>query len=175
MLNEEFIVDSDAFITPYRTFYPLDLFPDFWSFIRREILSDNIKILDLVYVEIAPETDPLSDWLSAIKNLKKIDHRDSTIINNYSNILNYIQSCPFYKPAALHSWATGTVADPWIVATAISHSFTVITFEKPNAGLIKNQPSKDVKIPDICKQFNVKYESLFYMMRKLGFRNKVLG
>ena len=136
---------------------------------------DNIKILDLVYDEIAPEADPLSDWLSAIRNLRKIDHRDSTIISNYSNILNYIQSCPFYKPAALHSWATGTAADPWIIATAISHSFTVITFEKPNAVLSDKQPSRDAKIPDICREFNVKCNDLYYMMRKLGLRSKVLG
>jgi hypothetical protein len=62
------------------------------------------------------------------------------------------------------------VADPWLIAAAIKHSYTVITFEKSNVGLNVNQPSKSVKIPDICKQFNVNCEDLFYMMRILGFK-----
>jgi len=170
MSNEIFIIDSDALIRPYRFFYPFDMFPDFWNFIEREISVKNIKILDMVYDEIATGGDALSNWFSGIKDIEKIERREISIINSYSNILKYIQNCGLYKINALNSWSTGTVAHPWIIATAHSLSYTVITFETSNAGLSKNQQSKDAKIPDICKQFNVKCNDLYYMMRKLGFR-----
>jgi len=49
MSNEIFILDSDALIKPSRFFYPFDMFPDFWKFIKDEIITGNIKILDKVY------------------------------------------------------------------------------------------------------------------------------
>ena len=170
MVSEEFIIDADTLITPYKIFYPFDMFPDFWDFIGQKMKSEEIKTLDLVYNEIARGNDSLRDWLLSIKGIKKIERKNNVIISNYGNILNYISTCGFYKIEALNSWSTATTADPWLIATALNHSYTVITFEKPNQSLNSKQKTKDVKIPDICNEFNVKCENLYYMMRQLGFK-----
>jgi hypothetical protein len=116
--------------------------------------------------------DSLSNWLASIKNIEFVDHRSSTIIGHYTDILNYIQTCQLYKIEALNNWSSNATADPWLIATALAHSYTVITFEKSNVNLSMNNPSKDAKIPDICKRFNIKCENLYYMMRQLGFTEK---
>jgi len=173
MSSEKFIIDTDTLITPYRLFYPFDMFPDFWDCVEQKIKTGEIKILDMVYKEISEGGDQLSDWLSAIGDIGQIERKDSTVIAHYGNILNYINTSPLYKVEALNSWAKTSTADPWLIAAALAHSYTVITFEKSNAGLNANQPSKDAKIPDICRQFNVKCESLYYMTRQVGFRRNV--
>jgi hypothetical protein len=48
--------------------------------------------------------------------------------------------------------------------------YTVITFETFNQGLNINQPSKVVKIPNVCQQFDVVCKDLYYMMHKLSIR-----
>ena len=170
MPGEKFIIDSDALITPYRSFYSFDFLPKFWSFAEQNIVAKNIMILDKVYDEIVDEGDALSNWLVNVINIEMVSSKDSTLITHYSDILNYINTSPLYKNEALNSWASNTSADAWLIAAALTHSYTVITFERPNAGLNDRQPSKDAKIPDICKQFNVKCENLYYMMRQLDFK-----
>jgi len=149
------------------------MFADFWNFMEQKIGAKEVKILDIVYDEIAKGGDQLSNWLSSLKNIELTRHADSTIITHYSDILNYIQNCPFYKPQALNTWSIATTADPWLIATALTHSYTVITFEKSNTGLSVKMPSRDAKIPDVCKQFNVRYDDLYYMMRQLGFKRTI--
>jgi hypothetical protein len=170
MASEIFLIDSDALIAPYHLYYAFDLLHYFWSFVSENITLKKIKIMDKVYDEITANDDDLSNWLSAVDDLDLVEYKDSEIIGCYGNILNYIQGSPLYQDTALKSWSASNVADPWLIAAAKKYSYTVITFETPNASLNTSQPTKKVKIPDICRQFDVKYENLFYMMRKLGWK-----
>jgi hypothetical protein len=84
--------------------------------------------------------------------------------------MNYIRTSGFYSSIALNAWAQGNKADPWIIAAAMAYNYTVITFETFNQGLNINQPSKIVKIPNVCQQFDVVCKDLYYMMHKLSIR-----
>jgi hypothetical protein len=168
--SEVFIIDSNILIEPYRTYYSFDFVPGFWNFIEQRIIAKRIVILDLVYNEIAIGTDILSKWIKAIPNLKPLNHKDAEYLKHYTAILNYIQTSKSYSSAAKRGWHAPTVADPFLIAVAIQNNHTVITAEKSNAGLNSTNPSSKVKIPDICTQFNVKCENLFYMLARLGFK-----
>ena len=80
MTSESFVLDSNALITPYRSFYPFDLMSFFWDFISKNISSNKIVILDMVYDEIIREDDLLEKWLSSIDNSKIITHKNEQII-----------------------------------------------------------------------------------------------
>ena len=67
-------------------------------------------------------------------------------------------------------WSKGSVADPWLIATASEHNYTLVTFEVPNKGLNSRYPSKNAKIPDIAKVFEVEVANLYHMIRELGFK-----
>ena len=54
-----YLVDSDTFITPFKTYYPFDFAPSFWAFLGNNILNNNIAVLSKVYAEIANGTDEL--------------------------------------------------------------------------------------------------------------------
>jgi hypothetical protein len=168
--NDTFIIDSNALITPYKFYYSFEIAPQFWDAIAEHITLKNIVILDKVFDEIASKDDPLSQWIKNIDGLEQISYRNSEIIDSYGKIMNYIGTSGFYSSIALNAWAQGNKADPWIIAAAVTYNYTVITFETFNQGLNINQPSKIVKIPNVCQQFDVACKDLYYMMHKLSIR-----
>lgn len=168
--NEVFIIDSNILIEPHKTYYSFDFVPEFWCFIKKNIATKRIIILDIVYDEITVGTDALSTWIKNIQNIDPLNHRTQEFLKHYADILNYIQTSGLYKIDALRSWSVPSVADPFLIAAAIHNNYTVITGERPNTGLNRTNPSPKVKIPDICAHFNVKWGNLFKMLTQLGFR-----
>lgn len=168
MIPELFLIDTNSLITSFNDYYSFDLAPGFWKQLMDHIQSKRIIILDMVRNEILAVSDDLKDWFEA-QNFDVLDRRNLDIINEYGNILDYIQNEPIYKQSALTEWSKASVADPWLIAAAKVYGYTIITFEKPvraNPG----SPSKYAKIPDVAAHFNVKTANLYYMMRELHFK-----
>lgn len=172
MSNQVFLLDTNSFITPHLNYYPFDFAPGFWEQVECNIKTGRIAILDLVKSEIMQGNDKLKEWMAEIEIGQLIDRRDGAILALYGSVLQHVQNNPCYKPAALAEWARGTVADPWLIATAAAKKFTLITFEDANKGLNPRNPSRNAKIPDVAREFGVKTENLFYMMRELNFALK---
>ena len=170
MAEEKFLIDANAFITPHLTYYPFDFAPSFWSQIEANIKDGSIVILDMVKSEITQGKDTLSDWMSNLQIGTLVDRRQQDIIQKYTEVLAFLQNDPRYHEAALREWSKASVADPWIIATAASKGYTIITLEKPVGGLSPKNPSKRPKIPDVAAAFGVQTNDLFHMMRQLNFR-----
>lgn len=129
MNNEIFLIDSNSLITPYLTFYSFDFAPGFWAQMESNIKAGRIAILDMVKNEISKNEDALKEWFDALEIANYIDHRETSILSQYSAVLQHIQANPCYKPSALAEWAKASVADPWLIAAAAVHNYTIITFE----------------------------------------------
>lgn len=169
MSNEIFLLDTNSFITPHLTYYPFDFAPGFWEQMEFNINNGCIAVLDMVKNEILQCNDSLKNWMEDLEIQRFVDRRTPDILNKYAEVIQAVQNNPCYKTSALTEWSKNNVADPWLIATASVNNYTLITFEVPNNGLNPRNPSKNAKIPDVSKEFNVKTESLFYMMRKLRF------
>jgi hypothetical protein len=168
MEKSTFLIDTNTFITPYRSYYSFDFAPLFWSRLEKRIEDGSIVILDKVHSELTTVKDDLSDWLLNIKACNPIKHKDPAIIKAYSNTLTYIQESGLYKSKALAEWSENRIADPWLIACANVCKHTVVTFEKPDGNLSKRNPSSHPKIPDVCKAFGIAHTDLFNMMRALS-------
>lgn len=164
-----FLVDANSLITPHLSFYPFDFAPSFWSQLETHIASGRIAILDMVKDEILRGTDSLCTWMQDAPVGLLIDHRSPEIISNYQKVLTHVQTQPCYKPSALHEWSKASVADPWIIATAMTHGYTIVTFEGRNNNLSAHQPSKEAKIPNVAEAFDANVIRLYDMMRILEF------
>ena len=169
MEKELFLIDANSLITPYLTFYPFDLAETFWYQMELHIQNGDIAILDLVKSEVLKGKDSLKEWMENVEVGHLIDHRDPAIIVKYREVLRHIQDNPAYKPAALMEWSREDVADPWLIASAVVGNYTIISFEIANKGLNTHNPSKNAKIPDVAKVFNVEVQNLYYMMRVIRF------
>ena len=168
-MGEIFLIDSNSLITPAKQYYKFEIAPKFWDQISSKIANGDIVILDTVKNELLRGNDELSDWVSNLNIHTYIKHNDKPILDKYREVLTNIQTNPCYKPEALQEWANVSVADPWLIATAAKFGYTIVTFETTaGAGLSPNAPSKNPKIPDVAKAFNVKTVNLYYMMSALG-------
>lgn len=168
MSNTTYLIDANSLITPYRSYYQFTFFPTFWDKLKEEIECGHIAILDMVKLEISKGKDELSEWLEGITANHVIDRRNEKIVISYQEILEYLRQSPCYKPSALAEWSRSDVADPWLVASAKTLGFTIITFETSNPNLNNYQPSKYAKIPDVARVFDVEVCNLFEMMNSLG-------
>ena len=164
---EKFLMDSNSFITPYRLYYAPDLTPNFWKKLSSCTKSGRLVLLDMVKDEVSKGQDDLANWLKEQSGFVFCNHKSEEIVNKYQQILQYIQTCGLYKEQALHAWAQGDVADPWLIAAASVNNYTIITLEVSSGNLIKNTPNKNAKIPDVARNFGVKTNNLYYMMRQL--------
>lgn len=169
--SEIFLIDSNSLIVPYRHYYSFDLVENFWDQLNYYINNGSIVILDIIKKELNSSGDGLSKWIDNIDtNIILKCKENPKILCIYGEILDYINESKFYTDVALHGWAKSKTADPWLIATAKINDYTIISFEESNGNLNAIKPSSKVKIPDICKEFEVKYENLFYMIRKLHIK-----
>ena len=170
-MGEIFLIDSNSLITPAKQYYKFEIAPKFWEQIASKLAHGDIVILDSVKNELLRGNDELSEWVKNLNIRTYIKHNDIQILRKYSDVLISIKNNKCYKPEALQEWAQASVADPWLVATAATFGYTIVTFETTaGTGLSPNAPSKNPKIPDVAKIFNVKTANLYYMMSALGIR-----
>lgn len=166
---DKYLIDSNSLITPYKTYYPFDFAKKFWVQMKQAINNGDILILDLVHGEVNKGDDELSEWINEFDSSLIVSHKHPAIITKYAKILHYIQESDFYKEKALLDWSRADVADPWLIATACTYGYKIITFETKNGNLNSINRSSRAKIPDICSIFSVNCEDLFTVMRKLMF------
>ena len=169
-MTEKFLIDSNSFITPYKRYYAFDLVPTYWETLSEQTKTKRLILLDMVKQEIEKGNDELKNWIAASQGFAICKHVSPEIIDQYSEVLRYVQHCGLYKPEALRTWSENDVADPWLIAAAAVEGYTIITDEGPSGGLSRKTPNRAAKIPDVAKHFNVKTDNLFYMMRELGIR-----
>jgi len=167
----KYIVDANAFITPYNTYYSFDLLPNFWNQMKKHIECGNIVILDLVKDEIGKHTDDdLSNWLKDVKIKTFIKYSNPDTVPCYSEIIKYVDECGYYiTDKVLSDWDHPS-ADPWLIAAAWVYKYKLVTFEQSAGKLSNKNKSKRAKIPDVCEHFGIKCCNLYEMMRELSFQ-----
>ena len=81
----------------------------------------------------------------------------------FAEVMLGVQRNPQYYDRAKAKFATE--ADGWLVAYSMVHGTVVVTNEQP-----RPESRNRVLLPDVCRQFNVKYKDTFVMLRHLGVR-----
>lgn len=162
----QYLVDSNFFIQAHRAYYPLDVVSSFWEKVKD--LSDREKIIsiDKVKNEIydnSSHEDELKAWCQS--NLKEgFFINTDTVFNNYREIVHWANSMSnHYKARAIEEFLSPNLADPWLVAFAMSNDCIIVTYEK-------SQPEgkSRIKIPEVCRQFNIRYLDTVGMLRELS-------
>jgi hypothetical protein len=162
MNEKSFILDTNTFITPYRSFYGLDFCPGFWDFLDNEFVTGRVVSIEKVWDEIVRNDDPLSEWLRArIDKTKFIDtSNEATIVDKYEDIALWVNNNQQFLDYAKRSFLQPEEADPWIGAYAAVAEAIVVTQETLDLNI-----HNKVKLPNVLKQFDVEYIDLFQFLR----------
>jgi len=168
--QETFLIDSNSFMALYRFYYAFDLIPSYWGELSKHLESGQIVVMDMVKDEIDKGKDELAQWLDGTTRLQICQHVTPETVAKYQEVLQHVATCGMYKDSAFQAWAPGYIADPWLIAVALVHGYTIVTEEVKSGGLSKKTPNKGAKIPDVAESFGVKTTNLYNMMRKLGIK-----
>ena len=168
-MSEKYLIDANSLIRPARAYYPFDFAPSFWQQLRPKISLDKIAVLDKVRDEVLKGTDELSAWISDLPNECILSTQDMQILQKYREVLSFIQQSDKYSEAALRRWSQLDIADPWLISAAKVYGYTLLSFEQSAGTIPEGSRSKNPKLPDVARHFQVPYTSLFDMMRNEAF------
>ena len=166
-----YLVDSDVFITAKNRYYAFDICPGFWDSVLHQCDAGRLRSLDHVRRELLvgrPDED-LVRWVrEQVPPAFFLDSADPAVVNAFGEVMLWVQRHPRYFDQAKAAFATK--ADGWLVAYAMVHRMVICTNEQPAP-----DARKEVKLPDVCAQFGVRYEDTFDMLRALRLRYEFRG
>lgn len=159
-----FLVDSNFFIQAHRSIYPIDVVQSFWIKVKKLADSGTIKSIDKVKLEIfdnSAHEDELKNWCQNNLSDSFFSNTDS-VLQNYISIVNWASSSN-YTDRAKQEFLETDLADPWLVAYAMSTGDSIVTYEKSEPNI-----KRKIKIPEVCKEFNIRSISTIEMLRELN-------
>lgn len=151
----KYLLDSNIYINFYDRFYKHEYFPSFWEKLPK-ILNSSV-IIPKIVIDENYQDKWFKNWIDNNYSEEIINHKD--YVNQWADVLNHISDSPFYKQEALSSdkgWAHERIADPWLIGIAKQDGLTIVTSETNNINLHATTPSKAAKIPDICKDLQIR-------------------
>lgn len=147
-VKRRYTTDTTTFINGWYKWYPPDVFPDFWVWIRELFSEGRLYAIDTVREELERYDDEILRWCK--ENKIPFSPVDDQIE------LRAIHIREKY-PKLLKKGRQVTEADNYIIAHAIVNNLTVITEEQSRRGKIP--------IPDVCNKENIVCINLLKLLR----------
>ena len=155
-----FALDASFFIEAKQGYLAFDIAPKFWELLLELAVAGRVESIDQIYKEIGRGRDALAIWAGGDFREHFATCDNSKVIDHYRKIMQWVGAQERFKPSEVVRFAKG--ADGWLIAYAMVKGRVVVTNERPDPS------SPKVKIPDVCKAFEVAYSNPFAMIRDLG-------
>ena len=156
-----YLLDANTYIEAKNRYYQMDICPGFWQWLDLQFEQGHVASVEMVWDELKPYGDELSDWVKERKAhfYNEADDETQTI---FADIAQHLANGG-YNAANLDDFLGG--ADPWLIAKAKSIGATVVTHES-----LVSADSRKVKIPNVCRDFAVEFIGTFELLRLLKAR-----
>ena len=161
MATRTYLVDSDVFITAKNLYYSFAICPGFWKSMIHHHRQGRVFSIDRVRSELLAghKTEDLVRWVTdEVPEGFFVPVDTDAVVRTWDDV----GSTPsgVFRPAKA-KFATG--ADGWLVAHARVHGITVVTNEQSAP-----ESRREIKLPDVCDQFEVRRDNTFTMLRALN-------
>jgi hypothetical protein len=160
-----FLLDSNIFIEANRVTYPLEVFPGFWEWLDQQNKAGIVKSIRPIYEELVAGDDELAEWVKKRNSqawFLNVDDDETQLA--YAEIVNLVMAQDKKYKEAVRTDFLG-VADPWLIAKAMTLNAQIVTHESNDTN-----NKKKVLIPVVASFFNVKTISTMDLMRLTGVR-----
>lgn len=150
-----YYLDANVFIEANRRYYGLDFCPAFWDWLLAQHAAGKVFSVQAVARELARGDDELKAWTEKrgarffIPPQAHVGPRLEQV-QSWASSQNYAQS-------AIAEFLES--ADHYLISQALADDRILVTHEIPSNS--KNR----VKIPNVCEAFNIRYWSLFKVLR----------
>ncbi len=156
-----YLLDTNVFIEAQNRYYAHDICPGFWSWLDHGMEMGTLASVTSVYDELAGKDDFLANWVQQRKKSNWfLEITDSNTQQSFTEIVGYVESVQRYTRP--HKDLFLGKADPWLIAKARTNNLVVITQE------VFHSDTTKVKIPNVCRNFNIAYHDTFQALRSLA-------
>ncbi len=159
-------MDANCFIQPKNQYYGFDFCPGFWDWLEQQNKAGIVFSITSIAIELDCIQDELARWAKT-KDATFFLPVDNLTTTSMSQIANWVNSSSAgFSRHQIQVFLS--CADPFLIAYALAHNYTVVTLETPS--LNKKSTKSKIKIPDICQYFNVPCVTIFQLLRQEGAR-----
>ncbi len=165
--SSKYVLDANAFIEAKNRYYGFDLCPGYWvaliKYNEGKRLFSIAKVRDELVRkhESDKEPDRLSDWAkNTVPKAFFKETADQAVVKAFREMVTWVNGESQFMPAAKAEFAR--VADGWLIAFAKVNGMIVVTHEGYHA-----DARKDVPMPNVCLEFDVKCVNTFEMLEAL--------
>ncbi|MBC6403663.1 MAG: DUF4411 family protein [Hyphomonadaceae bacterium] len=158
-----YLLDSNVFIEAENRCYGLDFCPAFWDWLKLQNRTGKVASVAAVAEELRAGRDELKTWARERGKTFFLEP-DGLVLTAMPKVSDWVVKN--YERAAVSDFLS--VADSWLVAHALAHKHIVVTHERPA------NTRRKVKIPNVCKYFNINCTGPYEMLRREG-ANFILG
>ncbi len=160
IIDKKYCLDANVLIQAWQKYYSPNVCPSYWDTLNALGIENKIFITEMVYEEITRTEDDLSEWLKSSNiPIKKIDE-------SVTKCLQEIYSTNPIHKFLVDNTKARSLADPWVIAHAISEGAIVVTKEEKVTAL----NSKKIKIPNVCDNMSKSWINDFQMIEELGIK-----
>ena len=157
-----YLPDTNVLVAAYRHHYAPDICPGFWAALSHHIDTGRLLIIDRVFVEIVSPTE-LVQWVEHATSYSFAVTRTQPVADAYRQLIDWVQDNPQFNAAARADFARA--ADGWLAAYAMANGAAVVTND-----VSAPQSQSTIKLPDLCRQFDIPCVNTFEMLRDLEVR-----
>ena len=147
-----YILDTGFFVVSREYYHAI--FPTFWEFMDNAVKEGLISSVEEVKAELnryGGEQKYLIEWLKQHKHIFTDPTEDEQ-----DELKKIFAIKRFQLLVGLKKRLKGeAVADPFVIAKAMSVQGAVVTSEKPTKKDKTRKAQGPLKIPDVCKHFNI--------------------
>lgn len=155
--QQRYCLDANVLIQAWQKYYSPTLCPSYWE-VLNQLGAEGIIFLPYnVAEEITRTEDDLADWLRSSRI--EVYHIDEQV----GLALKEVFKNPIHQTLVARG---RSLADPWVIATAIASGACVVTKEE----MITAQNTTKVKIPNICLNMGVRCINDFEFLVEVSAR-----
>jgi hypothetical protein len=151
-----YLLDANVYIEAKNRYYRMTVCPGFWDWMDLQFESGQAVSIRMVFDELSKNGDALSEWVK-VRQHHFTQADDEKTQEVFSEIVQFVVDHPEYTEPHTNNFLA--VADPWLIAKAKTSGATVVTHE-----VLAPSGSKKVKIPNICREFNVDFCNTFDLL-----------
>lgn len=155
-----YCLDANVLIQAWQKYYSPKFCPSYWDVLNALGSQGRIFIAEEVFNEITRTEDDLCEWLKVSKiPVKSIDEKVTKCLQDI-----YAKD-PTHKTLVDNTKAR-SLADPWVIAHAISDGAIVVTKEEKVTAINSNR----IKIPNVCDNMGVTWINDFEFISALNIQ-----
>jgi len=147
-------LDTSGFLDAWTRHYPPDTFPTFWDRMDAAARAGKIKVSEEVVGELEKKDDGAADWIKA---------RPGMIVATDVPIQEKVKEILKVHPRLVNASKSRSGGDPFVIAVAVVHGYSVVTGEQPSGS-----PTKP-RIPDVCAGMTIPCKNLMEFVRSQGW------